>query len=318
MVTKPLIKPVIKKKKISSTSKVAVAKPVSTPKPTAARPFVNGMPPVAKKVSPGYRPQVRSRHPSHSVLRTQLPKLPFKSIIRMGSTTELDERGTNAPRVECNSVEAIRNSSNKLLMKQCFTKAGVMTAAWCRHTDTEQLASFGYPIVAKAHFGSRGDGNTLIKTEEEFTAWKRGKTLGNYIFEKFYNYGLEFRFHVTEDGYFYACRKALKADAPESEKWRRHDDICVWLMENNPEFKKPGSWDDIISDCVKALKAVGADVLSFDVKVQGPTVEGKKRDYQDYILIECNSASSFGDVTAEKYIAEIPKILTRKWNNLKK
>lgn len=272
--------------------------------------------PVAAVKLKGYQPQIRSRHPSHSILRRQLPRMPFRSVVRLGSTTELDDMGRapgGSERIECNTVQAIRNSSNKLLMKQCFTKASVMTAAWARHDETEKITSFEFPIVAKAHFGSRGEGNTLIKNAEEFTAWKRGKTMANYIFEKFYNYALEFRFHVTEDGYFYCCRKALKPDAPESEKWRRHDDICVWLMESNPEFKKPNSWDDIIFDCVKALKSIGADVLSFDVKVQGPmTTDGKRREYQDYILIECNSASSFGDVTAEKYIAEIPRILTRK------
>lgn len=268
-----------------------------------------------KPLVKGFRIKIRSRHPSHSILRTALGRLPFRSTVRMGSTTEVADDKVG---IQCNTIEAIRNSANKLLMKRCFTQAGVMTAAWCTHTETEKLASFEFPIVAKSHFGSRGDGNTLIKTKEEFEAWKRGKTLHNYIFEKFYNYGLEFRLHVTEEGCFYTCRKALKADVPESEKWRRHDDICVWLMEDNPDFKKPNSWTDIESDCVKALKAIGADVLSFDVKVQGPTdSKGNPREYQDYILIECNSASSFGDVTAQKYIEQIPRILTRKFQNSK-
>jgi hypothetical protein len=92
------------------------------------------------------------------------------------------------------------------------------------------------------------------------------KNLNSYIFEKFVNYGHEFRLHVTEDGCFYTCRKALKENVPENEKWRRHDDICVWFLEENESFHKPNSWDDIVNDCVKALKSIGADILSFDVK----------------------------------------------------
>ena len=147
----------------------------------------------------------------------------------------------------------------------------------------------------------------------------QGKTLSNYIFEKFMNFGHEFRLHVTEDGCFYTCRKALKQDVPEDQKWRRHDDICVWFLETNENFHKPNSWNDIVSDCVKALKAVGADLLSFDVRVQTPRdKDGNSRPYQEYILLECNSASSMDNgtgevsVCAQKYIDEIPKIIIRK------
>jgi len=245
--------------------------------------------------------------------------LPFRAVVRLGSTTEI-EASERTLRVECNSIQSIKNSSSKALMKACFLKAGVMTAAYTKNAaDVDKLTdNWGSWLVAKSHYGSRGDGNTLIKTKAEFDKWIKGKTVSNYIFEKFYNYALEFRLHVTEEGYFYACRKALKKDCPDDLKWRHHDDTCVWLMENNPEFRLPNSWQDIITDCVKALKCIGADVLSFDVKVQGAESEGKKRNYQDYILLECNSASSFGDVTAQKYLEEIPKILRRKHAKLVK
>lgn len=269
-----------------------------------------------------FRSKIRTRHPSHSILRTKLPLLPFKSIVRLGSTTGAEDtldKGGN--RIECNSIQAIKNSSSKALMKECFKKAGIMTANYTNNVANIEAITDNWVngLVAKSHYGSRGEGNTLIKTKEEFDQWSKGKTLSHYIFEQFYNYALEFRLHVTEEGYFYACRKALKKDCPEHLKWRHHDDTCVWYTENNADFKKPNSWDHIVTDCVKALKAIGADVLSFDVKVQGESSkEGKKREYQDYILIECNSASSFGDITAEKYLEEIPKILKRKYLESKK
>ena len=284
-------------------------------------------PTVKKKKYTLFRPMILSRHPSHDILRLKHKKiaaLPYRSVIRFGSSTEVEDtvaKGGN--RIEINTVNAIKISANKLLMKQKFTEAGVKTAKWITKyqadfTD-EEIADIGFPLVAKAHYGSKGRGNTLIKSQEELNTWMQGKTLSNYIFEKFMNFGHEFRLHVTEDGCFYTCRKALKQDVPEDQKWRRHDDICVWFLETNENFQKPNSWNDIVSDCVKALKAVGADLLSFDVRVQTPRdKDGNLRPYQEYILLECNSASSMDNgtgevsVCAQKYIDEIPKIIIRK------
>lgn len=255
-------------------------------------------------------------------MRRKLPFLPFLSVVRLGSTTEVpDTLDKGGRRIECNSIEAIRNSSSKFRMKECFMKAEVKTANWTDKVDNIGTLHEDWktPIVAKSIYGSKGKGNTLIRTQDEFDQWRKGRDINHYIFEAFYNYSLEYRLHITSEGCFYTCRKALKPDVPESEKWRRHDDVCVWLMETNEGFKRPNSWNDIVSDCIKALKAVGADVLSFDVKVQGGnTGKGKQREYQDYILIECNSASSMSNgvdevsVCASKYIEEIPKILRRK------
>ena len=280
-------------------------------------------PTVKKKKYTLFRPMILSRHPSHDILRLKHKKiaaLPYRSVIRFGSSTEVEDtvaKGGN--RIEINTVDAIKISANKLLMKQKFTEAGVRTANWRQHCPIEGLTDLEFPIVAKAHYGSKGKGNTLLKTHEEYLEWTSGKNLSNYIFEKFMNFGHEFRLHVTEDGCFYTCRKALKQDVPEDQKWRRHDDICVWFLETNENFQKPNSWNDIVSDCVKALKAVGADLLSFDVRVQTPRdKDGNLRPYQEYILLECNSASSMDNgtgevsVCAQKYIDEIPKIIIRK------
>ena len=293
-------------------------------------------PTVKKKKYTLFRPMILSRHPSHDILRLKHKKiaaLPYRSVIRFGSSTEVEDtvaKGGN--RIEINTVNAIKISANKLLMKQKFNEAGVKTAEWMcadQHYLNEKGLVSGieehgedsleYPIVAKAHYGSKGKGNTLLKTHEEYLEWTSGKNLSNYIFEKFMNFGHEFRLHVTEDGCFYTCRKALKQDVPEDQKWRRHDDICVWFLETNENFQKPNSWNDIVSDCVKALKAVGADLLSFDVRVQTPRdKDGNLRPYQEYILLECNSASSMDNgtgevsVCAQKYIDEIPKIIIRK------
>lgn len=288
-----------------------------------------------KKQLTRFTPMIRSRHPSHNSLRTaNIEKLPFRSVVRLGSTTPLSEIPNSANRVELNTVEAIKTSSNKLLMKQAFDRAEASTAPWAEanamNAVTEEGVSFNrtsgnnpdsinFPIVAKAKYGSKGKGNTLIRTQEEFNSWRQGKTLSNYIIEKFMNYGLEFRLHISADGCFYACRKALKSDCPEDQKWRHHDDTCVWFMEHTPDgeesesFRKPNSWQNIIEDCVAALNEIGADILAFDVKVQSnQNNKGKVRDFQEFILLESNSAPSFGEVTTQKYIQQIPVVLKRK------
>src|SRR5690606_29031584 len=79
----------------------------------------------------GFFPMIRSRHPSHNILRTGLPKMSFRSVIRLGSTTELmDTIANGGKRIEVNSVQSVKNASNKKLMKECFTENGVKTADW--------------------------------------------------------------------------------------------------------------------------------------------------------------------------------------------
>lgn len=283
---------------------------------------------VLKKKLTQFRPLILSRHPSHNILRVKeklIATLPYRSVIRFGSTTEVpDSVSKGGNRIEINTIQAIKNSASKLLMKQKFMEAGVKTAEWLPGATGKAtvLETIGFPMVIKAHYGSKGRGNTLIKNEEDWNNWwNKNNSSANYIFEKFMNYALEYRLHITEDGCFYTCRKALKSDVPEDQKWRRHDDICVWFLEESEHFLKPNSWKDIESDCVKALKAIGADILSFDVRVQGPlNSQGGKREYQDYILLECNSASSMDNgkdkisVCAQKYIDIIPKVIIKKAN----
>ena len=270
-----------------------------------------------------FRPQIKSRHPSHSILRTNLPLTPFKSVIRLGSTTEIyDTVAHGGKRIEINTVDAIKISSNKKLMKQAFIQADVCTADMWTDGALNDWANENFPIVAKHIYGSRGEGNTLLHNMEQLNKWINNKNLSNYIFEKFYNYALEYRLHVTEDGCFYTCRKALKSDTAEEESWYRNDSNCVWLLESNPQFNKPNSWNDIVEDCVKALKHIKADILSFDVRVQSATKgNGKPREYQEYILLECNSASSLSStnddisIVATKYIEILPKLIIKKGNS---
>lgn len=284
---------------------------------------------LTKKATPAklYRPQIRSRHPSHEPLRTKLEKLPVPSIIRLGSTTTLSP-SEMAGRVEVNTVTAVQTSSSKLSMKRAFIKAGVKTAesftADASGTFVSMMSSksfktndLKYPVVAKSHHGSRGEGNFLIETPEDMTTFLKEYGYTNYIFETFHSYNREYRLHVTKDGCFYTCRKVLKKDTPEEYRWFRNDTNSSWIVEDNPLFEKPSNWKAIVSECVKALNAVGLDVGAIDVRVKNEkTSKGKTRENPDFIILETNSAPSFGEITTKKYLEILPKIILNKIQNV--
>jgi glutathione synthase/RimK-type ligase-like ATP-grasp enzyme len=266
------------------------------------------------------------------LLRTVLEKLPFRSVIRLGSTTELTDPATLAgTRIELNPIEGIKNSSNKYNMKECFSKEGVRTARWFKfngklfqdrslEAESEDFDispnDMKFPIVAKSYFGSKGKGNTLLKSAVEVSDFAKNHNLDNYIFEEYSNFNKEYRLHVTKNGCFYSCRKMLKKEFKEHENsWQRHDDNCVWIVEKNPDFDKPINWDEIVEHCVKALVSCGLDFGACDLRVQNNiNADGEDRDRCDFIVVEINSAPSFGNVTLEKYKNELPKLLIEKKN----
>lgn len=285
-----------------------------------------------KKPFRGFRPMIRSRHPSHSILRVNMPRFNKRSVIRLGSTTEVEDTiDKGGSRIEINKTFAVKNSANKLLMKECFTKDKVKTADWYKYFSTEGGPTFKnmqtnmdtviddlpYPIVAKHHFGSRGTGNHLLENRAKLEEWMKGNNLSNFIFERFYNYNREYRLHITEDGCFYTCRKMLKTDTPEEKRWFRNDSNSVWIVEENEQFDKPINWKEIESESVKALKSVGLDIGAVDLRIQSSTDgRGAKRNNPEYIIVEINSAPSFGEITGDKYIQELSKLILKrtKWH----
>jgi len=271
-----------------------------------------------------FRTRVRSRHPSHAPLRVRgtFPMFPFKSVIRFGSTTEYDDAVSNGGnRLEINTVQAIKNSSSKMLMKQCFADGNVKTADWWTYRNggfvgkdvNNTLENLPYPIISKSYFGSRNQGNAKHDSAEALAAWLVGKNTSHYIFEKYYNYSREYRLHITNSGCFYTCRKMLKQDTEDKDKWYRNDEHCVWILEENELFDKPSNWDKVLEESVKALNAVGLDIGAVDLRIQSSTNnKGVVRNDPNFIIVEINSAPSFGDITIEKYKTELTKLILEK------
>lgn len=264
--------------------------------------------------------RIRSRHPSHDVFR-KFFKFSVRSVIRFGSTTVEDVD------YELNSIEAVKNSSNKLKMKELFVDNNIPTADWWTTTDGELFTSYNqninrcatnslpYPIVAKGIFGSRNSSNTLIQNEDELRRFLQGKTLSNYIFEKFCDFVKEYRIHVSKNGMFYTCRKMLKSDTPDDQRWFRNNLNSVWYLPENEHFDKPDNWDtEIIPACIDALNAVGLDFAAIDLKVQKNTKRnGSRREQIKFVILETNSAPSMGEITEIKYKENIPLIFKNKY-----
>lgn len=262
--------------------------------------------------------RIFSRHPSIGPLRKSLLIKGKKVVYRHGSTSASELR------YEINSVQAVRTSADKLLMKQAFDKAKASNAPWIRLNKAgtpefkKWLESVGFDknmIIIKHRFGSRGNGNYLIKTQKDLNSFisQRKGGLDSYIVEEYMSYTVEYRLHVTERGCFYTCRKVLKNDTPKEKRFQRHDDNCSWLIETNPKFNKPANWKEIVDDCVKILKAMGADVLAFDVKCTSK--KNSKDGKVKWIIIESCSAPSFGQVMIDKYKKELPLIVEHKYKS---
>ena len=262
-----------------------------------------------------FRPQLRTKNHTAAPLRNSLGEFAMRCIIRLGSRTTIAEAFPRMPQgrpvIEVNTVEACHNSGDKILMKQCFTRAGVKTANWSRLNDYDSIT---FPSIIKHKNSCKGEGIYLILAQadlDEFLANHRDTQ--NYIIEDFAsNMAKEYRLHVTKHGCFYTCRKMLKADA--EDRWHRHDSNSVWIMEENPLFEKPKNWDDMVAESVRALNAVGLDIGAVDLKCQSE--KGRRDDFiPDFIILEINSAPSIASVTEVKYREELPKVINDKIAN---
>lgn len=254
------------------------------------------------------RLKIRSRNSTANKIRGKIFSK-TKALFRLGSTTPTNVvfPGVNPAQVkEINTVEACKVSGNKISMKKAFETANVKTAEWSTVNNTGDWQLF--PAIIKHKNSSKGNGIFFIADQNALDDFKNTHNeLKNYIIEKYYTYSREYRLHVTSEGCFYTCRKMLREDA--EERWHRHDNNCVWILEENELFDKPTNWEDIVSECVKALQAVGLDIAALDIKVQSARdSRGRTRNNPDFIILETNSAPSLGDTTAVKYIEQLTKM----------
>lgn len=254
---------------------------------------------------------VRSRNITCAPLREIV--VPRTTILRLGSTTPTDKI-TKAPNpIEINSAEACAISSNKIAMKKAFDSADIPSAEWIIYEKGTKVTrakvedlfyTFDCKVIVKHVHSSKGNGIYYFTDIEELYTWMQEHEIiiHRYVFERYYTYTKEYRIHVTKQGCFYACRKMLKKDA--EERWHRHSNNSVWILEDNPLFDRPKNWNNIVNDCIKALDKIGLDIAAFDIKVQSNKYKDPK-----YIILESNSAPSLGEIGVEKYKTELTRMI---------
>ncbi len=295
-----------------------------------------------------FRPIVFSRHPTHNILRKNLPLLPFRSVIRLGSTTKISENiQKKGIFIECNSIKGIINTSNKIYMKMNFVIAKINTPSWFLPTITTRINSTDidvftdrmsipisfqnnfnqsevglntkeipisevpFPLIAKINFHSRGRGMLKIDTKEELLKILKNPTQARkYTFEKYVNYVREYRVHATTEGIFYICRKLRQTSSSERWYFNSKNSIFQIVYENN---KWRQNEDNIV--CFKEMEQHCIKALNqLQMDIAGFDIRINSTG-DKFTIIEANSACSFGEHTAQHYIEQIPKILQRKFEN---
>lgn len=263
--------------------------------------------------------KIRSRNGSAAALRRQIVTT-TRGVYRCGSLTPNNEIFTRQELrngiIEINTVEASRLSNNKTEMKKRFDQFGVATAAWdtienvIRKVGADQTDEiFALPWIIKHNHSSRGEGIYFINTIEEFQTFiQESNHRRNHIVEHYYTYTREYRLHVDKFGCFCANRKMLRNDA--TERWHRHHSNSVWIREDNELFQRPANWDLIVNEAQKARRALGLDICSVDIKVQG------RPDNPLFFILETNSGSALGEQTTPLYIQEVQRIVREKCNGI--
>lgn len=239
------------------------------------------------------RPIVLSKNYTCNGLRRTLNRTNKRVIIRLGSVTEREAD------IHINTVQAVKNSSSKFIMKNLFDEAGINHADWFIHSDvigsnekgiSTKEKTIEYPIVAKLYFGKQGKGMYLIRNLEDYLKFMNEKPSGKYIIEKYYNYAKEYRIHVSKLGHVMSWRKLRRSDS--TERWFFNSHNCNWVSENHELFDKPKTWENIIEQCISALNATKLSIGACDVRVN------KKGEF---IICEINSAPSLGENGVEIY-----------------
>jgi glutathione synthase/RimK-type ligase-like ATP-grasp enzyme len=237
--------------------------------------------------------------------------VPFLSVARLGSHTLTSEIFPLARGItECNTVNAVLNSSNKIKMKECFNKYNIPQADWYHgsFTDINKIKKHfnlkeEYQLVGKAIFGFQGRGMVLISNDEELKNFCRTHTSEHYFIERFYNFAREYRLHATQDKVFLSWRKLRQKDA--TERWFFNSQNCNWVGERHGLFNKPSNWNEVCKAATDAIKSVSLDIGAVDVRIQSSS-------NPQFIVCEVNSAPALGEEGIEKYREQIKEILIKK------
>lgn len=166
----------------------------------------------AKKKLTMFAPTVFSKHGSHDVFRrgkTQ-ERLPLglynkRVLVSFGSTT-----ATPAGHVRINSVEGVKNASNKVTTKKFCEALKIPTQKYIVGVNTKTAETIikeitdkgiNYPVVAKQVYGYGGAGMFKLENEAELREFKTKTLKETYFIEEVFQDNIkkcrEYRIHVA-------------------------------------------------------------------------------------------------------------------------
>lgn len=245
-----------------------------------------------------YKLRVFSPNKSCAPLRDLL--LSKRVLLRLGSTTPLVSRFKY---IELNSIEGVRISANKILMKTAFDKANINHSEWICSKNINIIKDFVKThkiVIAKHYHSSKGEGIYYIDSNnilDEFL--QNHPDIHNYVFEKYYFFPNEYRLHVdVKHGCFYACKKVLLEEA--NIEWHKHANNSKFVLVRN-EDNIPDCWKDIIIACQKAMIEMSLNIACFDILCCN----------NDFIIVESNTAPSLADFGITYYSNHIQKYYGR-------
>ena len=259
--------------------------------------------------------RIRTKNNTAAPLRKSI-LVPFMAVARLGSRTPTNNIFPRGGRIiECNSVQSIENSRDKIRMKRCFENAHIPQARWYEGPLGNNMnvikTHFGitkteeYQLVGKAICGFQGKGMVLISNDTELVDFCKHHTPDNFFIELFYNYGREYRLHATRREVFLSWRKLRREDS--KERWFFNSHNCNWVGEDHELFNKPSNWPELCRAACQAVESVGLDIGAVDIRVSS-------QDTRQFIVCEVNSAPALAEAGIDAYREQIRKVLIKKYN----
>lgn len=240
-----------------------------------------------------YKLRVFSPNKSCSPLRG----IPFykRILLRLGSTSPLNSKYKY---LELNTIKGVRISANKILMKEAFDRCAINHSEWINSSDKKEINNFfedNKILIVKHRHSSKGKNIYYIDSKDSLNSLLSKINPKSFVFEKYYFFPWEYRVHVdVNHGCFYACKKVLNEDA--EVQWHKHANNSSFVLVKK-DSKLPECWNNIIRDCILALKEMDLTIACFDVLCSN----------NKFIIVESNTAPSLASFGLTYYINHLKK-----------
>lgn len=229
--------------------------------------------------------QVATYQTKAKELITQLGTYTKDVVVRLGGTMPYKDYP-----IQINSSAAVKDSVNKLTQKVLMINADLKTLPL--------LPRPTYPCVIKGIVRSCGNGVFVVRNVAEFNA-AADKLKQKFIVEPLFKATSEYRLHCTKDKVFFAVKK---------KKFNDEDIIITSKNHSNVrEFTKPRLWEQIKTECIKAMNVLDLDIACFDVMYSSA-------GEHTFVIAEGNTNPELLTHTFDAYKAVLAELIVKKIN----